>query len=722
LRIIEDDLQDWGMEATDTETPMVAPTRVFLVPLTHWDREWYEPFEGFLTRLVDMMDHLIQLSSADPPLAHFHLDGQSAMIDDYLAVRPERKEDVERLAREGRISVGPWFTQMDEFLTSGESMIRNLEWGTARARELGTEPVPAGYLPDQFGHIGQMPQILANAGFDKAVVWRGVPAAIDKTAFWWEAPDGSRVLAEYMVFGYGFGGWLYQAENADELAGHIAKAIEMLERASPRDRLLVPVGGDHSVPAAKLTPLLDEVNRTGEIRAEISSMAAYLDGPVPQGIPTWKGELRSAARAHLLPGVYSARIHQKQQRGRVEALLERVAEPLAALVPGFEWPEEELREAWRLLLWNGAHDSVCGCSVDEVARAVDERYEEAMRIAGRVAEDAMQTLADRMATPGWVYFNASPRERDGIPGLGWRVHRKPPRRDVRSVGLRVVDDHLDCGGFRLRVLDEGDVGDLYNFCPTSDAPPASASYSQAGDDVFAEARRALVDLSATEGPDGSILLSGSIDNGGSDHRLRLHVTLDEMPVGSVALSPFEVVERPLRSEGGTESPSPTWPARGAVSAGGVTVLQDGVFEYEVLTDPPELAITLLRCVGTISRPQIATRGWAAGPDIPTPDAQMHGFHAFSITLRRGVQPAELHQAWEDAAIHGGGVAEAKGGGALPDTGSLLDIEEAEVSSIRKVDGHTEVRIWNPSRQSRDAKVAGRAIRLGPARIETIRLD
>jgi hypothetical protein len=219
---------------TPEATQGVTPTRVFLVPLTHWDREWYEPFEGFLARLVEMMDHLLELADANPPLAHFHLDGQSAMIDDYLALRPERKGDIEWLAREGRISVGPWFTQMDEFLTSGESMIRNLEWGTARARGLGTEPVPAGYLPDQFGHIGQMPQILANAGIDKAVVWRGVPSAIDKTAFWWESPDGSRVLAEYLVFGYGFGGWLYQAENADELSGYLAKAIEMLAPSSRR--------------------------------------------------------------------------------------------------------------------------------------------------------------------------------------------------------------------------------------------------------------------------------------------------------------------------------------------------------------------------------------------------------------------------------------------------------------------------------------------------------
>lgn len=709
------------MQASDT--PAGTPARVFLVPLTHWDREWYEPFEGFLARLVDMMDHLIELSQADPPLAHFHLDGQSAMIDDYLAVRPEREEDLKRLAREGRISVGPWFTQMDEFLTSGESMIRNLEWGTARARELGTEPVPAGYLPDQFGHIGQMPQILANAGFDKAVVWRGVPAAIDKSAFWWEAPDGSRVLAEYLVFGYGFGGWLYQADTAEELAGHLARATEMLEPVSARDRLLVPVGGDHSVPAAKLTPLLDEVNRTAVARAEISSLAAYLDGPVPQGIPTWKGELRSAARAHLLPGVYSARIHQKQQRGRVEAMLERVAEPLAALVPGFDWPEEELREAWRLLLWNGAHDSVCGCSVDEVARTVDDRHERAQTIVTGIIEDAMRSLAAQMRNEGKLLFNPSTAERFGIPSLGWIVSHDPPSPPRQRLELRVVDGAVVCDGFHLRLVDEGDIGDLYNFCPTDQSLGTTPAYERRGRLLVALFDGLEVDIWAERDSGGDVVyLRGRIRNHRPDHRLRLHIALDESPHGSVALSPFEVVERLLQSEGGTEIPSPTWPAQGAVLAGGVAVFQHGVFEYEVLPEPAELAITLLRCVGTISRPEIATRGWAAGPDIATPDAQMlSDDNGFSVRLRRGVRPLELPSAWEQVRL-GLLSAQARGRGDLPDRGSLLQVQGAELSTIRNVDGHTEVRIWNPSREPRDAKVAGRTIRLGPARIETIRLD
>jgi hypothetical protein len=713
-------LQDQRVEV-EAAAGRPATKRVFLVPLTHWDREWYEPFEGFLARLIQMMDTLIELADADPPLAHFHLDGQTAMIDDYLAVKPERTADVERLAREGRISVGPWFTQMDEFLTSGESMIRNLEWGAARARELGTEPVPAGYLPDQFGHIGQMPQILRNAGFDKAVVWRGVPSAIDKTAFWWEAPDGSRVLAEYLVFGYGFGAWLYQAESAKDLAGYLAKAVEMLEPVSARDRLLVPVGSDHSVPAAKLTPLLAEVNRTAEITADIASLASYLDQPAPEGIPTWHVELRSAARAHLLPGVYSARIDQKYQRAIVEMDLERVAEPLAALVPGFEWPEADLREAWRLLLWNGAHDSVCGCSVDEVARAVDARYERAGGIAARIAQDATQALADQVGARGWLYFNPSTREQNGIPGLGWKVYSDYPGPPRKPVDIGATTQGFSCGGFRLRLVDEGDIGDLYNFCPTPERPPAEATYTRRGEQVIANSHGSEVTFIADGLPDGSLQVYGGIENGQVDHRLRLHIALDEAVTGSVALAPFEVVERPLRSEGGTETASPTWPARGAVLAGHVAVLQHGVFEYEVIEDPPEIAITLLRAVGTISRPEIATRGWSAGPDIATPDAQMRGDQPWVIWLKRGLLAEDLPGAWEQVVL-AAKVAEAKGGEDLQVTGSLLEVEGAELSSVRMVDGHVEVRVWNPSREPRDAKVAGRAIRLGPARIETIRLD
>ena len=706
-----------------------ARTDVFLVPHTHWDREWYEPFDRFRERLIQMMDMLIELADLEPRFSHFHLDGQAALIDDYLEARPGRAEDVRRLARAGRISVGPWYTQMDEFLTSGESHVRNLEWGRARAAQLGAEPPIAGYLPDQFGHIGQMPQILRRGGLDRAVVWRGVPSAVDKTAFWWEAPDGSRVLTEYLAFGYSIGMHLGESQDADGLRTALTQAAEWIRPSSPRRRLLVTVGTDHTLPAARLAPLLEEVNRDGAVHGSLGSLSDYLRSEEPSGpLPTWRGELRSAARAHLLPNVYSARADQKRRRGRMEALVERYAEPLAALVPAFEWPEAELGRVWRLLLWNGAHDSVCGCSVDQVARDVDARFTEAESLVSLVVDEALNALARRMPHPGTITFNPSPFERASTPALGWKVEaavmrRRAPKEDVVSVAPE--GDGLRVGDLRLRLLDEPDVGDLYTFCPPDGSSPVGPISFQAADrdSVTAAFGDDLeVEVSSPVGPDPAFAtVTLRIANRRPDHRLRLHVALDQPAAGSVALAPFEVVERPLRSEGGTETPSPTWPARGAVLAGGVAVFQEGVFEYEVLEEPPELAVTLLRSVGTISRPQLATRAWAAGPDIATPDAQMIGNHAFTVAMGRVGDPANLPSAWERICLPLL-TAEAPGGGDFPERGSLLDIAGAELSSIRKQHGEVQVRIWNASLHPKTARVADQEIPLGPARIQDISID
>src|SRR2546425_11016336 len=177
---------------------------VAVVPHTHWDREWYSPFQSFRLRLVDMLDEFLPLLERDLSYARCMLDGQMAVIDDYLAVRPEAEPALRRLAATGRLSMGPWYVLMDEFCVSGETMVRDLQLGLERAAAFGGA-MPVGYLPDMFGHVAQMPQLLRQAGFEHAVVWRGVPAAIDRTAFWWSAPDGSTVRAEYLWVGYSNG-------------------------------------------------------------------------------------------------------------------------------------------------------------------------------------------------------------------------------------------------------------------------------------------------------------------------------------------------------------------------------------------------------------------------------------------------------------------------------------------------------------------------------------
>jgi len=699
----------------------VEPTLITLVPHTHWDREWYAPFDEFRERLVAMMDTLVELGNAGFP--HFHLDGQTAMIDDYLAVRPEREADIRRLTEDGRLSAGPWVTQMDEFLVSGETHLRNLERGLARAGELG-RPLMVGYLPDQFGHVGQMPQILANEGIDRAVVWRGVPKEIDRTQFWWEAPDGSRVLAEYLAFGYSLGWDIEQQQGPEELAASLRRKAEHVAPFLASERMLITVGADHTGPDATLPERLaiaDEHLHGMTVR--IGALSDHLDARPDDGLPSWRGELRSSARAHLLPNVYSARAHQKRERGRVETLVERYAEPLAALVPGFDWPAEELDRAWTLLLWNGAHDSVCGCSHDQVARDVDARCAEARAIAEAVIARALEGLGSAMAESGTLRFNPSSFDREGVPGLGWRVDGGIAD-SPETAAPQERDGWVTSGGIAFTLRDEPDVGDLYNFCFEQSGQRARSpgwSVAADGNEVWADFDEGLSVrmLVARREGESFVRLSGEIDNQSLNHRLRIHVRLAEPAAGSLAGSPFELVERGIASEGGElEAPSRTWPTRHVVLAGGIAVFHEGVFEYEVTEG--ELAITLLRCVGTISRQHLATRPFAAGPDVATPDAQMIGTTTFELALQAGATSFGLMADWERFALPLREVPTA-GRGTLPSSGSLLAVEgDAVLSNVRRKDGVLQVRLWNPSSElPAYVRVAGKPATIGPARIETI---
>jgi alpha-mannosidase len=706
------------------------PVRITLVPHTHWDREWYQPFDEFLPRLVGMMDALLAAASEDFP--HFHLDGQTAMIDDYLSARPEREGDLRRLAAEGRLSLGPWVTQMDEFLASGESHIRNLERGLARARELGPA-LEVGYLPDQFGHIGQMPQILRMLGVESAVVWRGVPAAIDRDAFWWEAPDGSRVLADYLAFGYFNGARYSHAHDGDQLADEIRRTVDRQRGLMATDRVLVMVGSDHAGPDRPLVGRVSDAGRSlGSIDARIDGLASHLDGrTLREELPVWRGELRSSARAHLLPNVYSVRPHQKRERGRVESLLERYAEPLAALVPHAPEVAEELGRAWLLLLWNGAHDSACGCSHDRVARDVDARFAEARGTGENVVRTGLRTLADRVADGGTLWFNPSPFERDGVPGLGWLVGpsgAEAPGTAEVPVQIRAIDGRIVADEATLALADEPDVGDLYTFCPAERAegptPTARLEIDEGRQTVVAswDALEVRVRISRREG-EPFLRLAGGILNARPDHRLRLHISLPRDADGALAGSPFELVHRGTTSEGSDlEPPSPTWPARGVVVAGGVGVLHEGVFEYE-LTAENELAVTLLRCVGTISRQALARRPYPAGPDVATPDAQMMGSTEFSLGVWHGAIAHGVLQQWERFALPLVSVA-SPGGGSLPRSGRLLSIDgEGQLSSIRAHEGVVQVRLWNArSDESIVAEIEGTPATLRPAEIATVSLE
>jgi mannosylglycerate hydrolase len=388
--------------------------RVAIVPHTHWDREWYSPFQTFRLRLVDLLDSFLPQLEHDLSYARFLLDGQMAVVDDYLEVRPEAEPRLRRLAASGRVAMGPWYTLPDEFLVSGETHVRNLQLGLDRAAAFGGA-MDVGYLPDMFGHVAQMPQLLQQFGFGHAVVWRGVPSSIRSSAFWWEALDGSQVRAEYLVRGYGAGAGV--PNDAKALVDRVRSYEHELG-----DLLVGPIlftnGTDHQAPQPWLGRVVAEANGLqDDYELAVTSLAEHLHGDdvVHDGLPVWRGELRSGARANLLMGVTSNRVDVRLAAARAERALERVAEPLCALfLPAERWPRALLDLAWREVVRNAAHDSICACSVDEVVDAVLHRYAEARQIADGMADRAVQALADSLGPAGPVAVNVAAHTRGGV--------------------------------------------------------------------------------------------------------------------------------------------------------------------------------------------------------------------------------------------------------------------------------------------------------------------
>ena len=420
-----------------TVEPAAIPTVVHLVPHTHWDREWYEPFQTFRLRLVDLVDELLARMEADSRL-RFTLDGQCATVDDYLEVRPDAEPLIRRLVAEGRLAIGPWQILMDEFLVSGETMVRNLELGWTRATELGGA-MRVGYLPDMFGHIAQMPQLLRRAGIERAVVWRGVPSVIDRNVFTWASPDGSAVETEYLVGGYGNGAYLFDVP--DRLPAKLAAHVDANESFYGRHSILAMYGTDHAVPSPRLADLVDAVNADASdvvVRMEtLADYAARTDAAEPaEGLPRWTGELRSGARANMLMNVTSARVDVKVACGHAERLLERYAEPLTAL-HGTAWPARPLELAWRRIVDNSAHDSICGCSHDAVVAQVLTRFAEAEQIGRGVLSRTLDAIAGRVPNGQWVAINPSPTPREDLVEFDVAVPPEWETVELRSGGKRV---------------------------------------------------------------------------------------------------------------------------------------------------------------------------------------------------------------------------------------------------------------------------------------------
>jgi len=440
-------------------TPTVR--RAFLVSHTHWDREWYLTFHRFRVNLVEVVDRVLDALDQDPEFRHFVLDGQTAVLEDYLEVAPEQRDRVNRLVREGRLAVGPWYILPDEFLVSGEATVRNLIFGRRAAPLQRVQNV--GYMPDSFGHLAQIPQILQLVGIDSFIFTRGMGAQ-DEDPGWlfrWEGPDGSQVLAVNQCDGYCNAGglgfaeiWHAHTQRIPDPARAVAKVAELFAKMAARpgaEPALLNNGCDHFPPQQEFGRILAALRENWpDTEFHHGSFADFLraarqDTP-DQDRPLVKGELLGGRDHLILSGVWSARMPIKQQNEECQNLLARYTEPLAAAAHfqhGWAWPGGQFDAAWKELLRNHPHDSICGCSTDAVHQDMDTRF-------AAVRQTAEQYLARHLNRLTPMFASREEDDRTTVIGV---ANPLPVVRDEvieRLVVLQPLGYDLD----NLRLLDE----------------------------------------------------------------------------------------------------------------------------------------------------------------------------------------------------------------------------------------------------------------------------
>ncbi|MDR0450925.1 MAG: hypothetical protein LBH26_06640 [Treponema sp.] len=335
---------------------------VIIVASTHWDREWYRSFSEFRVRLCELINRLLPLLE-EGVVDCYTFDGQSAVWEDYLEAYPENEDRLRKLAREGKLMFGPLYKLPDEFLSGGEALIRNFLMGDELCSRIGGK-CRAGYLPDNFGHVSQLPQILKGSGLDAAFFFQGADLQnAEQKKFWWIAPDNSRVLGLQVPLGYwSLKSWDRQGKS---VAGHFLEAYEHLKNTGVLGHVLLVKGSEHPFQNPALPELAGEARQAG----------SPLKGAEPGGkaLGEVRGELRDFHAGPDPTGVCSCRGSVKRGLFEAKAELLRYAEPLAAWrwALGGEYPEGILNHAWKDLLKALGHDGVSGCSSDPVMADID---------------------------------------------------------------------------------------------------------------------------------------------------------------------------------------------------------------------------------------------------------------------------------------------------------------------------------------------------------------
>ena len=428
-----------------------------IIPHSHWDREWFMGFDRHRVRLVELFDTLINLMEQHPDYTYYHMDGQFIVIEDYLEIKPHMRDRLLALIHANRIQVGPWYVLQDEYLTSGEANVRNMLYGLKLCRSIGADPVMCGYFPDAFGNVSQAPQILRGFGIDNAVFGRGLndlgsdnavvkQNGIHSSELLWQSPDGSEVIGVMFV------NWYHNAMELPSDPGALRERLKHIVASTSRfaatDQLLGMNGCDHQPVQTNLHEVIKQANEVqDEVTVKQSNFKDYIAEirKSKDKLKPVRGEIAGqfTGGGYLLINTASSHIDIKQKNHDAQLLLERIAEPLNALsfLGGDDYRSDFFLYAWRKLMQNHPHDSICSCSCDDIYDEMLIRFAKSFETADEMKLRALDYLTSSVDTSAAADRNLVVFSLEPTPSstLVKTVVDFPEDSDVRDIRLTDPD-------------------------------------------------------------------------------------------------------------------------------------------------------------------------------------------------------------------------------------------------------------------------------------------
>lgn len=627
---------------------------------THWDREWYREFEVFRLRLLRVFDNVLEMLGSGK-IPSFYFDGQVSALLDYLEIRPEKEQIVRQFIKEKKLFIGPFYCLIDEFLTDRTVFEKNIEIGMKIAKDFGCEDF-IGYFADTFGHSKNIPPILQKYGIDKIMVWRGVPDLPSEFVF-----NGVNTIN--LVRGY-FMDIFSSPKTIEEKAEWLKGNLDKIAQKS-NDYILLPIGADHLGVEPDIAEQIEAVNAIlanpadgGDIyEIKLSNPFEYFELVKDNFKTEWNDELRDNSKTFILPGCYSARMRLKQYRTEASYRLEQ-ADRLQKHFGGNY--SAIVQYAYKLLIQNHAHDSICGCSTDAVHFENYSRYEKILQIANTIIEELKlnnNEAFELVKNSGYEFksteklegFNIIRQEGGFDTKILYDTQKIPVTEDYKQiytlqkrqtpqneVQMEIREKELKINNIGIQFVRYQDNGDTYNYGPGAADMGEFATILEVirydeTDSFLIRTDFFNVFLTRTE---NLINFRFEWNNQIKDCIWQVKFDLPNPVCKTFSEDMNMIIERDfdpnynmrqhLPKERGIEAKTNFAPMQRYVGAQGFGIVTKGLTEYEVFKN--SISITLLRSTGVISNPKNSARSTPAGPPLEVPGAQQLGFNRTELSI------------------------------------------------------------------------------------------